>query len=174
MNWWEPSTPEDFKPVPWMHPAAVMYLESLLRRDMVVIEHGCGGSTLWFAARCKELHSYEVNEAWFHAVVNKVKARENVFVHLQHNPPIFPDMQADLLFIDGRNNDRPEWIMAADKLVKPGGGVVVDNSNRPHYSIPLQKLAEHCTFPTVISAWTPYGKQVDTVFYRTKGGAEWI
>lgn len=174
MSWWEPSTPENFQPVPWLHPAATLYLESLLRRGMVVIEHGCGGSTLWFASRCKELHSYEVNEAWFHVVVNKVKARENVFVHLRSDPPIFPDLQADLLFIDGNGTDRPQWIRAAEKLVKPGGIVVVDNSNRPQYGIPLLKLAEHCTFETVIIAYTPQGKQVETAFFRIKGGAEWI
>lgn len=174
MAWWNPSTPETITPTPWLHPAATMYLESLLRRDMMVIEHGCGGSTLWFASRVKEVHSYEVNEAWFRAVVNKVKARENVFVHLQHAPPLFPDMQCDLLFIDGWNGDRPEWILAASQMVVPGGVVVVDNANRPMYGIPLQKLAEHCTMPTVITAWTPQGKQIDTVFYRMKGGAEWI
>ena len=170
--WWNPSTPDDLQPVPWMHPAAVLYLESLLSPDMTVIEHGCGGSTLWFVDKVRELHGYDIDSGWLLEIGKTVLKYEHVFIHEQRYPPTV--IHADLLFIDGHNQDRPEWIRSAPSIVKPGGVVVVDNSEREYYQAALRELAAHCHAPTIITAWTDYGKLVQTSFYRLKGGVSWI
>ena len=167
MSWWKPSNPDEIKPGVWMHPAAVLYLESLLEPDMKVVEHGCGGSTLWFAERVKEVHSYDANGAW-RDKLGKIKP-ENV--SLENS---IPAIDYDLLFIDGKNEDRPKWIKNAHKLLKHGGIVVIDNSNRPHYHKAMKDLGVFCHMPTMIGAFTNSGKYVETAFYRLKGGTDWI
>lgn len=169
--WWNPSKPDEIKPVPWLHPAAVCYLESLLTPDMSVIEHGCGGSTLWFAERVKIVYCYDNNEEW----VKRIR-HDNVrrYVYKSGYVLTVGSGDYDLLFIDGNNQDRPHWISAAHDIVKPGGIVVVDNAEREHYQEALAELRKHCHAPTIITAWTGYGKRVETHFYRLKGGEKWI
>jgi len=142
------------------------YLESLLDGNMRVIEHGCGGSTLWFAVRVRSVTFLEdVSREWRAAVLSR---NPNVCETVSY------DGDYDLLLIDGMNAQRPKWIELSHRLVKPGGIVVVDNAERPQYRDALQRLADRCIMPTIITAWTPFGKRVDTVFYRLKGGVDWI
>ena len=51
--WFSPSRPNNVKPIPWLPPAAVNYLDQLLSPEMRVLEYGAGGSTLWLAERVK-------------------------------------------------------------------------------------------------------------------------
>ena len=171
MNWWTESTPDNIKPIPWMHPAAVLYLESLLTPDMTVVEHGCGGSTLWFAERVDYVEAYEDSETWADRVNNL-----NIYnAEVLHTRWIETRVKkCDLLFIDGYGKDRPEWIRAAHKIVKPGGVVVVDNSERPAYRESLFALSAYCQRPLHITGYTDYGKRVETSFFRLKGGDSWI
>ena len=171
MNWWTESTPDEIKPVPWMHPAAVLYLESLLKHDMTVIEHGCGGSTIFFAWRVKCVVSYEDDEAWGHKVNSLPLINADVYCREKPDDVYY---KADILFIDGYGKDRPEWIRAAHKIVKPGGVVVVDNSERPAYQQAMGALSAYCVRPLHITGYTDYGKLVQTTFFRLKGGESWI
>lgn len=170
MNWWTESTPDNIEPIPWMHPAAVMYLESLLTPDMTVIEHGCGGSTLWFAERVSHVISYEKQDAWFDAI-NKLRPYN---VSMRYSMDFVDKEPADLLLIDGNGKHRPEWIRAAHKIVKAGGVVVVDNSERPQYQEAMTALSAYCVRPLHITGYTDYGKLVQTTFFRLKGGDSWI
>lgn len=172
MNWWTPSTPDEIKPVPWMHPAAVLYLESLLTSDMTVIEHGCGGSTLWLAHRVKEVHSVDHSKDWREAVKRQMYARVYLYLSLAE----IKETHCDLLLIDGYGADRPKWIKAASNLVKPGGIVVVDNSERSTYQGALEALQLHCIPPLYITGCATglNNKLVQTSFYRLKGGESWI
>jgi precorrin-6B methylase 2 len=172
MMWWEPSDPNDeIKPSVWMHPAAVMYLESLLNYEMYVLEHGCGGSTLWLAERVGFVQSFDDDADWVNSISRKAPA--NVTVKVYQDVPYIAN-PVDLLFIDGNNHRRPMWIDEAPNLVKRGGVVVVDNSNREHYQAALGRLLSACHAPTIVTAWTDYGKRVETAFYRLKGGESWI
>lgn len=171
VNWWTPSTPETITPYPWLHPAAVCYLDALLDHNMDVIEHGCGGSTLWLARRVRTVTAHEKNKSW----VDKITALGLDNVTILHGIWAGTDSkQYDMLFVDGFNHDRPMWIRAAPRMVKPGGIVVVDNTEREQYQEALAELQRHCYAPTIITAWTGLGKKVETRFYRLKGGVEWI
>lgn len=168
MTWWLPSTPETMTPYPWLHPAAVCYLESLLTKDMTVIEHGCGGSTLWLASRVKQVYCIDDNAEWVEAVKRRYFA--NVVFFKQPNYP----ENVDLMFIDGKSSERPEWIAYQSDIVKRGGVVVLDNAERLEYKESRKFLAKRCHPPTVITAWTGTGKLVMTEFYRLRGGVNWI
>jgi len=167
-EWWLPSDPDDIKAECWLHPAAVLYLESLLTPEMSVIEHGCGGSTLWFAERVKDVKSFDKNKAW----VNKM--REIAPYNARVSKDDCPQEMCDFMFIDGYNRDRPEWMFMSDKYVKEGGIIVLDNADRPHYQEGRRHLLTFCHSPLVIAATTGLGKFVVTEFYRVKGGTNWI
>lgn len=174
-TWWNASNPNDnIKPRPWLHPAAVLYLESLITPGMTVIEHGCGGSTIWFSERVKHVTAVDDDSDWIVGLAQETKERENIRLYpLDGVPTLDP---ADLLLIDGRNEKRPEWMFAADKLVKPGGVVVVDNAERPHYQEGLHYLSKFCYKPATVIAYATglNDKLVMTSFYRVKGGIDWI
>lgn len=170
-GWWSASEPDNFSSVPWLHPAVILYMESLLRPTMTVIEHGCGGSTLWFAERVAHVYSVDVSDKWLEAV----KARANSAVTLIHSPiPVSILPKADLLLIDGPSSCRLQWIAKASQMVVKGGIIIVDNFNRDEYReaiIQLKKEMQH-----YIEFWTspPGHKDANTVFFRMRGGQLWI
>jgi predicted O-methyltransferase YrrM len=137
-NWYWPSDPSSIQPRPWLSDDATAYLESILTPEMNVIEHGSGGSTLWFAARVTSVTAYEQDSDWYREV--KARAPQNVTVKIGEFPP-YDDNLFDLLLIDGEPvQDRGEWITSAPFIVKPCGWVVLDNANRPEYVIEREWL----------------------------------
>jgi predicted O-methyltransferase YrrM len=132
MKWWQPSPSKEIKPVPWLAPAVIQHLEGLVQPDWEIIEHGSGGSTLWFAAHCKSVTAFEHNPDWQQIV--RDHAPENAKV-LSVGALIPHFHKFDLLLIDGEPVEkRAEWLKLAPELVKPGGWVVLDNANRPEYA----------------------------------------
>lgn len=129
--WYVPTPAARVKPYPWLSPEATAFLESLLSPDMTVLEHGSGGSTLWFSERVKHVTAMEHNQTWYETLLKR--APQNVTLVLGRG--VLYIEPVDLLFIDGEPvEDRREWLEAVVKLVKPGGYVVLDNANRPEYA----------------------------------------
>lgn len=147
MEWWQTSKPSEIKPIPWLHPEVTRYLESILRPDWTVIEHGSGGSTLWLADRVAENWAFESDTDWLAEMLKQRRLGMKVLSGLGVTPAGGFPFIADLLLIDGEPvEERAEWLKAAPKLVKPGGWVVLDNCNRPEYEaerLALQKYAEY-------------------------------
>ncbi len=169
--WWhsgEPGTREE----PWLHPAVVLYLDALIQPHWSILEHGSGGSTRWFAQRAKHVVAVEANPQWRAATAEQVDSEVVNFWEgsLQSLIAAMPN-RFDLLLIDGQREERPEWCFAAEKLVRPGGIVVLDNANRHEYGVArtiLQHTAKHfITFETNPPGFT----QAVTDMYRMKGGA---
>lgn len=162
-TWYAPSDPASIKPRPWLSDDAIAYLESILTPDMNVIEHGSGGSTLWFAARVATVISYEYDADWYREV--RKNAPDNVTLKLGTEPD-YSEPQFDLLLIDGEPVDtRALWIMSCPFYVKPGGWVVLDNANRPEYAKErdwLQVIAE-LKFTSKLQ-----GAHLVTEFYKVK------
>lgn len=166
-DWWKVTdTPDEVQAVPWMHPAAVAYLESLVQPDWTVLEQGSGGSTLWFAKRVKHVVSVEDNPVWYECI--RIKAPVNVEMCRGINyPPILP---VDLVYIDGRpNTARIGWIVVADKLARPGGIVVLDNSDDVAYAAEKAELERKASGWMVVHSNVPLQFN-DTTFYRLPGG----
>jgi predicted O-methyltransferase YrrM len=142
MRWWQPSPSKEIKPVPWLSPEVIRHLDNLIQPDWEIIEHGSGGSTLWFAQKCKRVIACEHDANWRRTI--QEKAPENVIVMGARIPEKEkPGGAFDLLLIDGEPvQNRAEWIQWSSYLVKPGGWVVLDNANRPEYAQERRHLQE--------------------------------
>jgi len=143
-----PSQSKEIKPFPWLAPNVIERLEAIVKPHFRIIEHGCGGSTLWFAERATSVIAFEHNQEWRDTINKKIdNTRARVFVGLDEVKPKGTLRKFDLLLIDGEPlEDRAMWLEAAKDLVKPGGWVVLDNANRPHFAEQrkqLQETAEH-------------------------------
>jgi SAM-dependent methyltransferase len=133
---------------PWISPRAVRWCERNLTRDMKAIEWGSGRSTPWFAAHVGHLTSVEHDRAWYDIVKAKLTSSPNVdyrYVALDHpasEPTVprypqspsyvavadrFEDESVDFVVIDGHY--RQACVLASLGKLKPGGFLLVDNSN---------------------------------------------
>lgn len=162
-EWFAPTVPARVKPIPWLSPEATAYLESLLTPEMTVLEHGAGGSTLWFAERVKHVTAVESDLDWFNVLRKRVPENAAIVVMqgVLHIAPV------DLLFIDGEPVEtRAQWLGAAAQLVKPGGYVVLDNSNRPEYKQAREKFRETFTHIHTVDGNKGGCIHLITEFYR--------
>jgi hypothetical protein len=129
---------------PWLTPAAISLLGSLLRPDDRGAEFGSGRSTVWFAARVAALTSVEHDERWYETVSARIKARGlgNVDYILApgDQPPdrggdsayartalAFPDASIDFALIDGRYRDYSAKFILPK--IKSCGMLIIDNVN---------------------------------------------
>lgn len=156
-NWlYEKRHPEH----PWLAPGAIAWLEENLRPDMHGWEWGSGRSTLWFARRLAHLTSIESDAAWFAQVTRLVRNSGLTHVDLRHipldhaeadtyrndyvplpaNPAAIgsePDASLDFVVVDGWY--RPVCARAALPKLKPGGLLLIDNTDwkhPPHVHVP--------------------------------------
>ena len=129
-----------FRPIPWLTTGSIEFLEQyfLENKNPKVLEFGSGSSTVWFAQRTKNLTSIEHNENWHDIVKKKLSEMDNTTVNLilKERPydsicSQFSTETFDLILVDGR--DRIRCIKAAIHLLKPGGVMMLDNSNRARY-----------------------------------------
>ncbi len=124
-------------PVPWMVYPAVDFLAPRLRSDMSVFEYGSGNSTLWWAARVREVVSCEHDQAWY----EKIRARAPANVTMVHVPletggeysrKVGEYRDAfDIVVVDGR--DRVNCAINALPALKAGGVILFDDTYRVEY-----------------------------------------
>lgn len=168
-KWYLPSKPSELQPVPWLAPAVIAYLESIIQPEWEVIEHGSGGSTLWFADRCEHVTAIERNPAWREAVQKQAPGADV----LGDTPPIAFHEDCDLLLIDGEPIEaRKEWIKDAPFIVRPGGWIVLDNANRPEYKTERKALLDHSDLIKTFDGNEGGTNHLVTEFYRAKKGSE--
>jgi len=128
---------------PWLTPASIRLLDTLLRPTDRGAEFGSGRSTLWFAPRVASLTSVETNTRWHEKVTSQLKDQDvsNVDYILipQDQPPEngdgpvarvargFPDSSLDFALVDSYYRDHTA--KAVIPKVKPGGLLIIDNIN---------------------------------------------
>lgn len=146
--------------VPWLVYAATDWLRSYLKPEMRVFEWGSGGSTLFLANRVHSVTTIEHDPDWFvvvsrqlldNSICNvslilcepeKTKAPEIYystaekykglsFRYYAELIDVHPNDIFDLVIVDGRA--RPACMMHALAKVRPGGYLMLDNSNREIY-----------------------------------------
>lgn len=171
MTWWERKNPEEIRCGFWLHPAAALYFESLLRPEQDVIEHGCGGSTLYIASKVRNVYAFDSDTGWMEKVLSVSPA--NVTLFTDRDPFSIPQ-RCDILFIDGDRKTRGRWIKAAPQLVRRGGIVVLDNANRPEYEDERQYLQSVARHYITLTVNPPKHQYAVTEFYRMDGGIGWI
>ena len=131
-----------FQGRPWFVHEAILYLESIIEPGMVAFEWGSGSSTLWLAVdlQVTMVVSIEHDQEWYAKTRNELAPFivPHCITYLaalggDYEARIlrFPDAYFDLVIVDGRN--RAACIANAAAKVKPGGLLVLDNSEREQY-----------------------------------------
>jgi len=140
-------TPLDLE-IPWFSYSAIDFLEGFLTKNMTVCEYGSGGSTLFFAQRTASVFSIEDNAQWYDWVSRRLNEKKISNATLKlcpfdfKNPVGFehseylnamPDKRFDVIVVDGSEEwtqVRPVCFQKAEKNVRAGGIIVVDDSWR--------------------------------------------
>ena len=71
---------------PWMHQSEINLIRAFLEDDMIMLEWGCGGSTMLFSKFVKEYDSIEHNREWYEQVTQAVKDKQLTNVTTHHVP----------------------------------------------------------------------------------------
>jgi len=123
---------------PWWLYAAIDQIASVIQPDWRVFEWGSGGSTLWLAQRAGLVISAEHNQEWADKTQGELAqyGLGNVTIRYQPNIGLYADSitdfaSFDLVSVDGRN--RANCLQRAVNKIKPGGYLVLDNSERKQY-----------------------------------------
>jgi predicted O-methyltransferase YrrM len=149
--WWRArrgETPER----PWIVPAAVGWLRRRIRSDWAVLELGSGRSTVWFARRAGSVLSFEDNEYWFPRTQEQLRVARLSNVDLRliaveefpKEVAALPDESFDLVvvdFLEAPAVTRVDAIKPAMKKTRPGGYLLLDDSDRPGYAEAYELLA---------------------------------
>jgi len=131
---------------PWWVWGAVDHVKRVLQPDWRVFEWGSGGSTLWFAQRVADVSSMENNPEWYEktrAELAQYGLSANVWLQCEENLPDYAaeiewHAAPDLVSVDGRN--RASCLRYACGTLKPGGYLVLDNSERAEYQDAMHLL----------------------------------
>jgi len=152
---------------PWMTFTAVAWLSAQIRPDWSVFEYGSGGSTLFFADRAGRVVSIEHDEEWAAgmqpalATCHDVVEYRLVLPTFDSPAPRVPSARYsrsdadyadyvatardyhkhsfDLIVVDGRA--RVACLQACRDRLKPGGIIVLDNSEREDYAAAFPAFA---------------------------------
>ena len=155
--------------IPWITFGAIYWVKKRLKPDMKVFEYSSGGSTLFFAQRVAEVISVEHDREWYSKLSRKIADKRLVNSHLflvepevkkagqqqyicQTFPQYaeasfekyvkfirnYPDHYFDVVLVDGRA--RPFCILEAVRKIRPGGYLILDNSDRYHYQEAMDSL----------------------------------
>jgi predicted O-methyltransferase YrrM len=118
-----------------------------------VLEFGAGRSTAWFARRAGRVLSFEDNEFWADQTRNRLQELGLANVELRQQPvegftaavEALPDSSFDLVvmdFLEAPSVTRIDVLKPAMKNVRPGGYLLLDDSDRPGYAEAFELLAD--------------------------------
>jgi predicted O-methyltransferase YrrM len=138
--------------VPWLSYLAIGALREYLHPDAHVFEFGGGGSTLWFARRTQSVTTVEHDPIWAERVQQELRhaslsnctlllrecRSETGFQGYVAAIDQFPDSHFDVILIDGRM--RSVCLPRAFVKVRPGGLVMLDDSDRDCYRSAIDRL----------------------------------
>jgi SAM-dependent methyltransferase len=136
---------------PWIVPAAIGWLRRHIRSDWSILELGSGRSTAWFAKRAGHVISLEDNEFWHGHTREGLENAGLVNVDLRLRPvesfprevASLPNGAFDLVvvdFLEAPEVTRIDCITPAREKVRPGGHLLLDDSDRPGYAEAFELL----------------------------------
>lgn len=134
--------------IPWLTYSFIHFLELRLNKNFDVFEYGCGNSTIWFAQRVNSIDAVEGDMIWFEKVSRSLPQNAKVsFQEVKENENgnyakaiAATKKLYDLVLVDGR--DRNNCIKNAQQYLKPGGVLILDNSDRPDYQEGINFMLE--------------------------------
>ena len=142
---------------PWLTRDAVRFLRTAIQPDWEIFEVGSGASTAWYARRARRVTAIESDPVWHWHVAGSLAELPNATVEAvaAHDFPMRlarePDEAFDLIIVDGDDEGlspdegRVGCVRAAASKVKPGGILLLDNSDWPRYS-PVDAILENWRF----------------------------
>lgn len=117
--------------------AMTQFLDRIITKDMDILETGAGSSTTWLAKRAKSVLSYEHDVRWHERVRSNLKEAGIENCEVIHDP-LYPEQGVkinfrnfDIVIIDGRG--RIKSMETTCHLLKPGGYLILDDSQRTRY-----------------------------------------
>lgn len=118
------------EPIPWFTYSAIQFLMMKRFSDRSILEWGAGQSTFFWARRAQSVVSLEADPAWFDKL--KPNLPKNVSLHLVREDiadadSAILDQKFDLIICDGL--DRYKCAERSVSLMKPRGGIIIDNSD---------------------------------------------
>ncbi|MGE4070538.1 MAG: hypothetical protein AB7E72_05130 [Lysobacterales bacterium] len=122
--------------IPWLTFDAIRHIKANLPDDARVFEFGSGHSTLFWHSRGAHVTSVGDDEAWYELMNNTLTERGIKGCQLVHAPTLDTYVGAiarcqpqslDLILVDGAH--RRDCVAAAIPFLKPGGMLVVDNTD---------------------------------------------
>jgi len=133
--------------LPWLPFRLIDLLDERLEPGMRVFEFGGGGSTLWFLDHGLEVVTDEHDAAWARILEQATaSASWSLLVHSLDDGGAayvdaigdYPDGHFDLVVVDGRY--RVRCVAASLAKVRPGGMLVVDDTDRERYAAALEAV----------------------------------
>lgn len=61
---------------PWMSQEEINLILKYLNKNQIMLEYGCGGSTLYFSKFVKKYYAIEHNKEWFNTIKEKIKEKK--------------------------------------------------------------------------------------------------
>jgi predicted O-methyltransferase YrrM len=161
---------------PWIVPAAIGWLRRRIRSDWSVLEVGAGRSTAWFARRAGRVLSFEDNEFWAGHTrgrlseigLSNVDLRVGLIEELPDAVATLPDSDFDLVvvdFLEAPTVTRIDVLKPAMKKVKPGGLLLLDDSDRPGYAKAFE-LLEGWRFRKFVGVKDEWPEACETGIFR--------
>jgi hypothetical protein len=123
----------DARPLPWYSYPAIEFLCSRSFEGRSVLEFGAGQSTLFWSERAERVVALESDARWHDAL--KPRLPPHATLHLVSSEPTFErpwnseGLLFDVIVVDGL--DRATAAARAVDLLKPGGALILDNSDCP-------------------------------------------
>ena len=121
------------RPIPWFTYPAIDYLNQVDLSDMEIFEWGSGHSTAYWSERAKSVISIETDQVWAQDVrrltgnnCNIILSSRDMEEYVGH---IFRFSVFDIIVIDGIGEARRACAMAAASKIRPGGFIILDNSD---------------------------------------------
>jgi len=169
---------------PWLVKESIIFIEKVINRDSIILEFGAGASTIWFAERVKKIYSFETNKIWGQVLREEFEKNKlyNVALHLglaeyfkkgacdkSFKNTLCGD-NIDLVLIDYRSYNRGKVFERTVKVIKEGGYLVFDNSNRKRYSQSIEFMDSLGweKFEFWGSGYSPYGRYWKTTIWKKR------
>lgn len=123
----------DGNPLPWYTYPAIEYLSQFDYSDKTIFEFGCGTSSVFWAARAKQVISIEDNPKWFEKwksefIETNLDIRWRDEGEIYENAIFEEETFYDVIVVDGKR--RAECAVAAVKKLAKGGIIILDDSDR--------------------------------------------
>jgi hypothetical protein len=116
--------------VPWLTYPMIEFLDGLDFSELSVFEFGSGGSTMFWAARAKEVVCVELDSGWASRVAAMVPKNVRVLHepngHAYADTPIQLGRTFDVIVVDGAERFRSA--QNAIRCLAPGGMIILDNA----------------------------------------------